>query len=215
MQAKAASDVPGYTKIFAQSLLAEAECGDKIVAVTVAMPDGTGLDLFAAHNSGPIAFRYPRGEGTGVDMPARGVPLEIGKGRIIQSGQRVALLSFGTRLAEVLKAAEALQSRGLTPTVADTRFAKPLNRDPIVHLARNHEALITIEKGSIGGFGPHVAQLLAEEAIFDTGLKYRSMVLPDIFIDQSTPKAMYRVAAARIEAKVLETLGVAVVEKRA
>ena len=327
VQAKAASNAPSYTKVFATSLIAEAERDDKIVAITAAMPDGTGLDLFAArfprrlfdvgiaeqhavtfaaglaaggmkpfctlystflqrgydqivhdvaiqrlpvrfaidraglvgadgathagafdvaflsnlpgmvvmaaadeaelvhmvataaaHNQGPIAFRYPRGEGTGVDMPARGIPLEIGRGRLIQQGTRVALISFGTRLSEVQKAAESLSAKGLTPTIADARFAKPLDRDLILSLARTHEALITVEEGSIGGFGSHVAQLLAEEGIFDTGLKFRSMVLPDTFIDQASPEAMYRTAgmdAAQIEAKVLQTLGVAVVGKRA
>jgi 1-deoxy-D-xylulose-5-phosphate synthase len=172
----------------------------------------------AAHNSGPIAFRYPRGEGVGVEMPSRGIPLEIGKGRILREGKRVALLSFGTHLSEVLKAAESLAARGLPPTVADARFAKPLDRDLILHLARTHEALITIEEGAIGGFASHVAHLLAEEGIFDKGLKFRSMVLPDSFIDQASPEAMYRVAgmeAPQIEAKVLETLGVAVVGRRA
>lgn len=327
VQVKAASNAPSYTKVFAQSLIAEGAADDKIVAVTAAMPDGTGLDLFAArfpkrcfdvgiaeqhavtfaaglaaggmkpfcaiystflqrgydqvvhdvaiqrlpvrfaidraglvgadgathagsfdiaflanlpgmvvmaaadeaelvhmvataaaHNDGPIAFRYPRGEGTGVDMPSKGIPLEIGKGRMIQRGARVALLSFGTRLSEVQKAAEALASKGLTPTIADARFAKPLDRDLILDLARTHEALITIEEGAIGGFGSHVAQLLADEGIFDTGLKYRSMVLPDTFIDHATPESMYRTAAmdaAHIEAKVLQVLGVAVVGKRA
>ena len=327
VQQKAASNAPSYTKVFAQSLIKEAEQDDKIVAITAAMPDGTGLDLFgarfpkrtfdvgiaeqhavtfsaglaaggmkpfctiystflqrgydqvvhdvaiqrlpvrfaidraglvgadgathagsfdvaflanlpgivvmaaadeaelvhmvataAAHNDGPIAFRYPRGEGTGVEMPARGIPLEIGKGRLIQQGSRVALLSFGTRLSEVQKAAEALAAKGLTPTIADARFAKPLDRDLILDLARSHEALITIEEGAIGGFGSHVAQLLAEEAVFDHGLKFRSMVLPDTFIDHASPEAMYRSAgmdAAHIEAKVLEVLGVAVVGLRA
>ena len=327
VQAKAASNAPSYTKVFAQSLIQEAEADPKIVAITAAMPDGTGLDLFAArfprrlfdvgiaeqhavtfaaglaaggmkpfcalystflqrgydqivhdvaiqrlpvrfaidraglvgadgathagafdvafltnlpgmvvmaaadeaelvhmvataaaHNTGPIAFRYPRGEGTGVDMPTRGVPLEIGKGRLITQGKRVALLSFGTRLSEVQKAAESLTAKGLTPTIADARFAKPLDRDLILHLARTHEALITVEEGAIGGFASHVAHLLAEEGIFDTGLKFRSMVLPDTFIDQASPEAMYRTAgmdAAQIEAKVLQTLGVAVVGKRA
>ncbi|WP_054005569.1 1-deoxy-D-xylulose-5-phosphate synthase [Cypionkella psychrotolerans] len=327
VQQKAASNAPSYTKVFAQSLIREAETDDKIVAITAAMPDGTGLDLFAArfpkrtfdvgiaeqhavtfsaglaaggmkpfctiystflqrgydqvvhdvaiqrlpvrfaidraglvgadgathagsfdvaflsnlpgfvvmaaadeaelvhmvataaaHNSGPIAFRYPRGEGTGVEMPAKGIPLEIGKGRLIQQGARVALLSFGTRLSEVQKAAESLTAKGLTPTIADARFAKPLDRDLILNLARTHEALITIEEGAIGGFGSHVAQLLADEAIFDHGLKFRSMVLPDTFIDHASPEAMYRSAgmdAAQIEAKVLEVLGVAVVGKRA
>ncbi|WP_426034668.1 1-deoxy-D-xylulose-5-phosphate synthase [Cypionkella sp. TWP1-2-1b2] len=327
VQQKAASNAPSYTKVFAQALLREAETDDKIVAITAAMPDGTGLDLFAArfpkrtfdvgiaeqhavtfsaglaaggmkpfctiystflqrgydqvvhdvaiqrlpvrfaidraglvgadgathagsfdiaflsnlpgfvvmaaadeaelvhmvataaaHNSGPIAFRYPRGEGTGVEMPARGIPLEIGKGRLIQQGARVALLSFGTRLSEVQKAAESLTAKGLTPTIADARFAKPLDRDLILNLARTHEALITIEEGAIGGFGSHVAQLLADEGIFDHGLKFRSMVLPDTFIDHASPEAMYRSAGmdpAQIEAKVLETLGVAVVGKGA
>ena len=327
VQVKAPSNAPSYTKVFALSLIAEAELDDKIVAITAAMPDGTGLDLFgarfpkrmfdvgiaeqhavtfaaglaaggmkpfctiystflqrgydqvvhdvaiqrlpvrfaidraglvgadgathagsfdvaflanlpgfvvmaaadeaelvhmvataAAHNAGPIAFRYPRGEGVGVEMPSKGVPLEIGKGRMIRQGKRVALLSFGTRLSEVIKAAEALTARGLTPTIADARFAKPLDRDLILQLAQDHEALITVEEGAIGGFGSHVAQLLADEGVFDKALKFRSMVLPDTFIDQASPDAMYRVAgmsAPQIEAKVLEVLGVAVVGKRA
>jgi 1-deoxy-D-xylulose-5-phosphate synthase len=326
-QAKATPNAPSYTKVFAQSLIREAEADEKIVAVTAAMPDGTGLNLFAerfprrcfdvgiaeqhavtfsagmaagglkpfcalystflqrgydqvvhdvaiqrlpvrfaidraglvgadgathagafdvaflanlpgivvmaaadeaelvhmvataaAHDDGPIAFRFPRGEGVGVELPARGVPLPLGKGRIIREGARVALLSFGTRLSEVLLAAEALAQRGIAPTVADARFAKPLDRDLILRLAREHEALITVEEGAIGGFGSHVAQLLAEEGLFDTGLKYRSMVLPDSFIDQASPEAMYAIAgmnAPQIEAKVLQTLGVAVVGMRA
>ena len=326
-QKKSPSNAPSYTKVFAQSLIQEAEADSRIVAVTAAMPDGTGLDLFAgrfpkrmfdvgiaeqhavtfsaglaaggmkpfcaiystflqrgfdqvvhdvaiqrlpvrfaidraglvgadgathagsfdvaflanlpgiivmaaadeaelvhmvataaAHDEGPSAFRYPRGEGVGVEMPARGVPLQIGKGRVMREGSRVAILSFGTRLSEVLKAAEALAARGLAPTVADARFAKPLDRDLILNLARNHEALITIEEGAVGGFGSHVAQLLADEGVFDRGIKFRSMFLPDIFIDQASPEAMYRVAgmeAAQIEAKVLETLGVATVGLRA
>jgi 1-deoxy-D-xylulose-5-phosphate synthase len=172
----------------------------------------------AAHDAGPIAFRYPRGEGVGVEMPARGVLLAIGRGRVVREGSRVALLSFGTRLAEGLKAAEALASRGVSVTVADARFAKPLDRDLVLRLARGHEALVTVEEGAVGGFGSHVAQLLAEEGVFDRGLKFRSLVLPDVFIDQASPEAMYRVAgldAAHIEAKVLEALGVAVVGKRA
>ena len=327
VQVKAASNAPSYTKVFAQSLVAEAERDEKIVAVTAAMPDGTGLDLFAsrfpkrcfdvgiaeqhavtfsaglaaggmkpfcaiystflqrgydqvvhdvaiqrlpvrfaidraglvgadgathagafdigflanlpgmvvmaaadeaelvhmvataaAHDSGPIAFRYPRGEGVGVEMPARGVPLEIGRGRVVREGSRVAILSFGTRLGESLKAAEGLASRGVSVTVADARFAKPVDRELVLRLAREHEALVTVEEGAVGGFGSHVAQLLAEEAVFDRGLKFRSLVLPDLFIDQASPEAMYRVAgldAAHIEAKVLEALGVAVVGKRA
>ena len=166
----------------------------------------------AAYDDGPIAFRFPRGEGNGVNMPERGIPLEIGKGRIIKLGSKVALLSFGTRLAEVEKVAEALAAKGITPTIADARFAKPLDRDLILSLAADHEVLITIEEGAIGGFGSHVAQLLAEEGVFDQGLKYRSMVLPDIFIDQANPADMYAVAgmnAEQIEAKVLDVLGVA------
>ncbi len=172
----------------------------------------------AAHDEGPIAFRYPRGEGEGVDMPERGEVLEIGKGRMIREGARVAILSFGTRLGETLKACEALEARGIKPTVADARFAKPLDRDMILSLAREHEALITIEEGAVGGFGSHVAQLLADEGVFDRGLKFRSMVLPDTFIDQASPKAMYDVAAMNaehIEAKVLSVLGVDLLDKRA
>ncbi|MEM9549642.1 MAG: 1-deoxy-D-xylulose-5-phosphate synthase [Pseudomonadota bacterium] len=327
-QHKAPSNAPSYTKVFAQSLLAEAAQDDKICAVTAAMPDGTGLNIFAerypsrcfdvgiaeqhgvtfsaglaaggmkpfcaiystflqrgydqvvhdvaiqrlpvrfaidraglvgadgathagsfdigylanlpgfvvmaaadeaelvhmvataaAHDEGPIAFRYPRGEGTGVDMPDRGEVLEIGKGRIVQEGGRVAILSFGTRLAEVMRASENLAARGITPTVADARFAKPLDTDLIRDLAAQHEALITIEEGAIGGFGSHVAHFLAENGVFDAGLKYRSMVLPDIFIDQASPSDMYAVAgmnAADIEARVLDVLGVATIgEKRA
>ena len=320
-QVKAPSNAPSYTKVFAQALIAEGLADDKVVAVTAAMPDGTGLNLFAerfpnrcfdvgiaeqhgvtfcaglaaggmkpfcamystflqrgydqvvhdvalqnlpvrfaidraglvgadgathagsfdvaylanlpnfvvmaaadeaelvhmvataaAHDTGPIAFRFPRGEGVGVEMPERGIPLEIGRGRLIREGGRVAILSFGTRLAEVLKACEALEARGISPTVADARFAKPLDRDLILRLARDHEALITIEEGAVGGFGSHVAHLLAEEGVFDTGLKYRSMVLPDVFIDQASPDQMYEAAgltAADIEAKVLDVLGVA------
>lgn len=326
-QVKAPSNAPSYTKVFAQSLIAEAEDDPKIVAVTAAMPDGTGLDLFAerfpnrcfdvgiAEQHGvtfaagmaaggmkpfaaiystflqrgydqivhdvaiqrlpvrfaidraglvgadgcthagsydisylsnlpgmvvmaaadeaelrhmvrtaleiddrPSAFRFPRGEGVGVDLPERGRALEIGKGRMIQEGARVAILNFGTRLKEVQEAAEALAARGITPTIADARFAKPLDEALILQLARHHEALITVEEGAIGGFGSHVAQLLAERGVFDTGLKYRSMVLPDIFIDQASPRDMYAIAgmnAKDIEAKVLNTLGVEVMEKRA
>lgn len=320
-QHKTPSNAPSYTSVFGNALVNEAARDDKICAITAAMPDGTGLNLFAerypsrcfdvaiaeqhgvtfsaalaaggmkpfctmystflqrgydqvvhdvaiqrlpvrfaidraglvgadgathagsfdvaflanlpgmvvmaaadeaelvhmvataaAHNDGPIAFRYPRGEGVGVDLPEQGTPLEIGKGRMIQKGARVALLSFGTRLEEVKKAAESLAAKGITPTIADARFAKPLDADMILDLAANHEALITIEEGAVGGFGSHVAQLLAESAVFDTGLKYRSMVLPDIFIDQANPKDMYDVAAMnaeQIESKVLATLGVA------
>jgi len=168
-------------------------------------------------NDRPSAFRYPRGEGVGVDLPDRGEVLEIGKGRMIQAGARVAILSFGTRLSEVEKAADSLAAKGITPTIADARFAKPLDRDMILTLAADHEALITIEEGAIGGFGSHVAQLLANEGVFDNGLKFRSMTLPDTFIDHASPDAMYadaKLNAADIEAKVLDVLGVAKLENR-
>ncbi len=172
----------------------------------------------AAHDEGPIAFRYPRGEGEGVEMPERGEVLEIGKGRMIRDGSQVAILSFGTRLGEVMRACEALQAKGIDPTVADARFAKPLDRDLILRLAAEHDALITVEEGAVGGFGSHVAQLLSDEGVFDGGLKFRSMVLPDTFIDQASPKDMYAVArlnAEDIEAKVLSVLGVEVLDRRA
>ena len=171
----------------------------------------------AAYDDGPIAFRYPRGEGEGVEMPEQPEILESGKGRMIQDGKRLALLSFGTRLGEVRKAAEALAARGITPTIADARFAKPLDRDMILNLAAEHEALITVEEGAVGGFGSHVAQLLSDEGVFDEGLKFRSMVLPDTFIDQASPKDMYDNAAMNaehIEAKVLDVLGVARLDER-
>ena len=172
----------------------------------------------AAYDDGPIAFRFPRGEGVGVEMPENPELLEIGKGRMIREGSQVAILSFGTRLQEVTAACEALAAKGIKPTVADARFAKPLDRDMILRLAADHDALITVEEGAVGGFGSHVAQLLADEGVFDHGLKFRSMVLPDTFIDQASPKAMYDLAgmnAEHIEAKVLEVLGVATLEKRA
>ncbi len=326
-QKKAVSNAPAYTRVFADTLIKLAETDPKIVAVTAAMPDGTGLDRFmaryasrcfdvgiaeqhavtfsaglaaggmkpfaaiystflqrgydqvvhdvaiqrlpvrfaidraglvgadgathagsfdvaylsnlpgfvvmaaadeaelvrmvataASHDDGPIAFRFPRGEGVGVEMPENPEPLEIGKGRMIREGKGVAILSFGARLAEVMKAAEALEARGIAPTVADARFAKPLDTDLIDRLAAEHEALITIEEGAIGGFGSHVAQHLAEAGAFDTGLKFRSMVLPDTFIDQASPADMYAVAklsAGDIEAKVLSVLGVESLSKRA
>ncbi len=176
------------------------------------------LATAAAYDQGPISFRYPRGEGTGVEMPERGEILEIGKGRMIREGKGVAILSFGTRLQEVMQACEALDARGISPTVADARFAKPLDRDLIMKLVETHDALITVEEGAIGGFASHVSHLLAEEGVFDRGFKFRSMVLPDIFIDQANPHDMYAVAglnAEDIEAKVLEVMGVETLGKRA
>jgi 1-deoxy-D-xylulose-5-phosphate synthase len=171
----------------------------------------------AALDDRPSAFRFPRGEGVGVEMPERGQPLEIGRGRVVLEGARVAILSFGTRLAECLKAAEALSARGLRPTIADARFAKPLDRELILRLAREHEALITIEEGAVGGFGSQVAQLLAEAGVFDRGLKFRSMTFPDTFIDQDSPAKMYAAAAMNaehIEAKALAVLDLAQVSAR-
>ncbi|MEL6519319.1 MAG: 1-deoxy-D-xylulose-5-phosphate synthase [Pseudomonadota bacterium] len=171
-----------------------------------------------AYEEGPIAFRFPRGEGVGCDLPERGEVLPLGRGRIIAEGSGIAILSFGTRLQEVQTAAETLAGRGIKPTIADARFAKPLDRELILELASAHDALITIEEGAIGGFGSHVSHLLAEEGVFDSGLKFRSMVLPDIFIDQAGPRDMYTVAAMNaehIEAKVLEVLGIEVIGKRA
>jgi 1-deoxy-D-xylulose-5-phosphate synthase len=153
----------------------------------------------AAHDSGPIALRYPRGEGVGVELPAQGQPLPIGKGRILREGSRIAILSLGARLAEALKAAEELQARGLSTTVADARFAKPLDRELILRLARDHELLITIEEGATGGFGAHVLTLLAQEGALENGLKVRTMTLPDVFQEHDKPERMY--AAAGLDAK--------------
>jgi len=326
-QAKPAANAPSYTKVFAQSLIREAEKDPKIVAITAAMPDGTGLDLFgrafpdrcfdvglaeqhavtfaaglaaagmkpfaaiystflqrgydqvvhdvaiqklpvrfaidraglvgadgathagsfdvaylsclpgmvvmaaadeaelvhmvataAAHDDGPSAFRYPRGEGVGLEMPEAGVPLEIGRGRVVREGTKIALLSLGARLAECLKAAEELEARGLSTTVADARFAKPLDRELVLRLAREHEALVTVEEGSVGGFGSHVLQFLATEGLLDHGLKVRPMVLPDIFIDQDKPEKMYDTAglnAPGIVETALRALGRAEAVKRA
>ena len=164
----------------------------------------------AALDDCPSALRYPRGEGVGVTMPEEGKPLEIGKGRILKEGHTVALLSYGTRLAECLKAAEELAALGLATTVADARFAKPLDTDLVLRLAREHEVLVTIEEGAIGGFGAYVLQALAEAGTLDRGLKVRSMVLPDHFIDQDSPAAMYAKAGLDtkgIVAKVFEALG--------
>ncbi len=319
-QTKAKANAPSYTKVFAESLAKAAREDSKIVAISAAMPSGTGLDLFgkefphrtfdtgiaeqhavtfaagmategyrpfcaiystflqrgydqvvhdvalqnlpvrfaldraglvgadgathagsfdiaylgclpnmvimaaadeaelvhmvataAAHDDGPIAFRFPRGEGVGVDMPEKGEILEIGKGRIVKQGSRVALLSLGTRLAECLKAAEELETRGLSTTVADARFAKPLDEAMILGLARDHEVLITVEEGSIGGFGSFVQQLLTDRGMLDTGgLKLRSMILPDTYLDHDKPDRMYAKAgldAASIVKRVFDALG--------
>ena len=160
-------------------------------------------------NDRPTAFRYPRGNGIGVELPSIKEVLEIGKARIIKEGKKVALLNFGTRLVECKKASEKLLSKGIDCTIVDARFAKPLDEKLIMELATNHEALITIEEGSIGGFGSHVMKLLSDRGVFDTGLKFRSMFLPDIFIDQDTPEKMYETAgldSLSIVDKVEETL---------
>lgn len=164
----------------------------------------------AAIDDGPSAVRYPRGEGTGVDIPSVLEPLEIGKGRIVREGSGVAVLSLGTRLGEVLKAADEMAAYGLSPTVADARFAKPLDEDLILRLAREHEVLVTIEEGSRGGFGAFVLHLLAEKGALDRGLKIRTMTLPDVFLDHDSPFAMYdaaRLNARHVTATVLDALG--------
>ncbi len=160
-------------------------------------------------NDRPSAFRYPRGNGLGIELPKINEILEIGKGKIIKQGNKVAILSFGGRLQESLKAAEKLDTKGISTTVADARFAKPLDQELIMNLCLNHEVLITIEEGSIGGFGSHVFQMISERGIFDKGLKMRSMILPDKFIDQDTPENMYKAAgldAEAIEEKVISAL---------
>jgi len=318
-QDKPKSNAPSYTKVFGESLVKEARKDDRIVAITAAMPSGTGVDIFgkafpdrtfdvgiaeqhavtfaaglategykpfatiystflqrgydqvvhdvaiqrlpvrfaldraglvgadgpthagafdvsylgclpgfvlmaaadeadlvhmvataAAIDDRPSALRYPRGDGVGVDMPEFGVPLEIGKGRIMREGSSVALLSYGTRLSHCLAAAETLASHGLTTTVADARFAKPLDVDLVLRLAREHEVLITIEEASIGGFAAHVLQALTDHGALDHGLKVRCMVLPDVFVEHDSPAAMYAAAgldAKGIVAKVFEALG--------
>jgi 1-deoxy-D-xylulose-5-phosphate synthase len=299
-QAKAAANAPSYTTVFAESLIQEALEDERIVAITAAMPSGTGLDLFgevfpkrifdvgiaeqhavtfaaglategmkpfaaiystflqraydqvvhdvaiqklpvrfpidragfvgadgpthcgafdttflaslpgfvvmaaadeaelrhmvrtaAVYDEGPISFRYPRGNGVGVEMPERGVELEIGRGRILRQGGKIALLSFGTRLADCLLAAEELSAAGLPTTVADARFARPLDHDLVRRLAREHEVLVTVEEGSIGGFASQVLHFLAHEGWLESGLKVRPLVLPDEFTDQAKPERMY------------------------
>ena len=160
-------------------------------------------------NDRPSAFRYPRGNGVGINLPSINETLEIGKGRVIQEGKKVALLNFGTRLEQCKEASENLLKKGITCTIVDARFAKPLDEKLIMEAASNHEVLITIEEGSIGGFGSHVMQFLSDRGVFDKGLKFRSMILPDIFIDQDTPEKMYEIAgldSQSIASKVEETL---------
>ncbi|HOV02915.1 MAG TPA: 1-deoxy-D-xylulose-5-phosphate synthase [Kaistiaceae bacterium] len=318
-QAKPKANAPSYTRVFADALVKEAARDDRVVAITAAMPAGTGLDVFekaypertfdvgiaeqhavtfaaglaaeglkpfaalystflqrgydqvvhdvaiqklpvrfaidraglvgadgpthagafdlaylcclpnivvmapadeaelvhmvataAAIDDVPSAFRYPRGEGTGVEMPEIGVPLEVGKGRILCNGSKVAILSLGTRLADALEAAKRLETHGLSTTVADARFAKPIDRDLVRDLASRHEVLVTVEEGSIGGFGSHVMQALADDGYLDGGLRVRAMVLPDVFIDQDKPETMIARAgldADGIVARVFEALG--------
>ncbi len=165
----------------------------------------TSVDI----NDRPCAFRYPRGNGTGVELPSIDEKLEIGKGRVVREGKQVCIVSLGTRLEECKIAANNLESKGITTTIVDARFAKPLDEELILRCARQHQMMITIEEGSIGGFGSHVAHLLAEKGIFDEGLKFRSLMLPDIFIDQDTPEKMYDVAglnAKQITEKILDIL---------
>ena len=160
-------------------------------------------------NDRPSAFRYPRGNGTGVSLPQINELLEIGKGKIVQEGKKAAILNFGTRLEECKKASNILSKKGLDITIIDARFAKPLDEKLIIEIANNHEALITIEEGSVGGFGSHVMQFLSDRGVFDKGLKFRSMVLPDVFIDQDTPEKMYEKAgldSLSIASKIQETL---------
>jgi len=319
VQSKSKPNAPSYTKVFANSLIDQAQLDDKVVAITAAMPSGTGLDLFEQKFPGrcfdvgiaeqhavtfaaglategykpfvaiystflqraydqivhdvaiqglavrfaidragfvgadgpthagsfdttflatlpgfvvmapsdeaelvhmvataraiddrPCSFRYPRGEGVGVELPDVGVPLEVGRGRIICEGNSVALLSFGTRLGACLEAAEELNAHGLTTTVADARFVKPLDEDLIRRLAANHEVLVCVEEGAIGGFGSHVLQFLAREGLLDQGLKVRTLAMPDEFINHNKPEVMYEqagLAAPGIFATVLSALG--------
>ena len=164
----------------------------------------------AAHDSGPIAFRYPRGSGTGVEVPEVGTVLEIGKGRVLRKGQDIAILSFGAHLSESFKAADLIEAAGLSVTVADARFAKPLDQALLRQLARDHRALITVEQGAQGGFGAMVLHELANAGLLDGGLAARTMTLPDRFIDQADPDAMYADAgltATDIAATALQAVG--------
>ena len=145
----------------------------------------------AEYDAGPIAFRYPRGNGTGVPLPEVPVKLEIGKGRVVREGSKVAILSLGSRLGEALKAADALEAKGLSTTVADMRFAKPLDEDLIARLMRTHEVIVTVEEGSVGGLGAHVLTFASDTGLMDTGLKIRTLRLPDTFIDHDDPMKQY------------------------
>ena len=163
----------------------------------------TSVDI----NDKPCAIRYPRGSGIGVKLPSIDEKIEIGKGRIVQEGKQTCILSLGARLEECKLAAEELKNKGITTTIVDARFAKPLDHELILKCAREHEVMITIEEGSIGGFGSHVKNLLAEKGVFDKGLKFRSMTLPDSFIEQDSPKNMYELAglnSVQISKKILD-----------
>jgi 1-deoxy-D-xylulose-5-phosphate synthase len=165
----------------------------------------------AAIDDRPSACRYPRGEGIGLTLPEKGTPLEIGKGRILREGSKIALLSYGSRLQDVLKAADELGARGLSTTVADARFAKPLDEELVKRLAQEHEVLITIEEGSVGGFAAHVMSCLAKAGLFDRGLRFRPLTLPDFFIDHDTPKRQIEIAgldAPAIVATALQAMGI-------
>ena len=165
----------------------------------------TSVDI----NDKPSAIRYPRGLGIGLELPSIDETIEIGKGRVVQEGKQACILSLGTRLEECKLAAEELKNKGITTTIIDARFAKPLDQELILKCAREHEVMITIEEGSIGGFGSHVKNLLAEKGIFDKGLKFRSMTLPDTFIEQDIPKKMYELAglnSSQISKKILDIL---------
>ena len=188
----------------------------------VVMAAADELDLMnmvataASYNDGPIAFRYPRGEGVGIELPEKGTPLEIGKGRMIKEGKSgVAILNFGAHLLEVKEAAEMLLQSGVDITIADARFAKPLDEKLITNLAKNHSALISIEEGAIGGFGSHVSNLLSESGLLDGKLKFRSMFMCDKFIDQGKPENMYKEAGLGVQDivdKVMSLMGVSVVK---
>jgi len=160
-------------------------------------------------NDRPSAFRYPRGNGVGINLPSINDTLKIGVGRVIKEGKKAAILNFGARLEECKKASKILLDKGIDITIIDARFAKPLDEKLIMELANNHEVLITIEEGSVGGFGSHVMQFLSDRGVFDIGLKFRSMILPDIFLDQDTPDKMYEKAgldSLSIANKIVETL---------